>query len=76
MGGASVEPEKTEPDAASTLEEVAAAALEREDLAPAVRAEKVARARDLVADPNYPSKEILQSVAGLLADRLGAEDSR
>ena len=35
-----------------------------------VRAEKVARGKALVADPNYPSKEQLKKVAGILAGHL------
>ena len=34
------------------------------------RPAKVARARKLAADPDYPSKEVLDSVAELLADKL------
>jgi hypothetical protein len=35
-----------------------------------VRKEKVAEARKLIAESNYPSKEVLHSVAGLLARHL------
>ncbi len=35
--------------------------------APDVRAEKVARGRALVADPNYPSREQIKKIAHLLA---------
>ncbi len=34
-----------------------------------VRAEKVARARQLIADPAYPSKETLEAVARMLIER-------
>lgn len=61
--------------AADTLEEAAAAALNREDIAPSVRADKVARARELIASSDYPPKEVLQSVAGLLAGHLGKDDA-
>src|SRR4051794_23029751 len=37
---------------------------------PEVRADVVARGKALVADPNYPSKETLQRVAGVLAADL------
>jgi len=37
---------------------------------PEVRAEKVARGKALIADPNYPSKEQLKKIAGLLAENL------
>ena len=37
-----------------------------------IRAAKVARARKLVADPNYPSKKVMQAVADLLASKLGS----
>jgi len=36
----------------------------------ATRAEKVAHARRMLQDKNYPSKEILDSVADLLAKKL------
>jgi hypothetical protein len=35
------------------------------------RPRKIAKARRLVADPQYPSKRVLNSVAGLLAQHLG-----
>jgi len=35
-----------------------------------VRAEKVARGKALVADPNYPSKEQIRKIAGILAGHL------
>ena len=37
-----------------------------------IRAATVARARKLVADPNYPSKKVMERVADLLARKLGA----
>ena len=37
-----------------------------------IRAAKVARARKLVADPDYPPKQVLAAVADLLARKLGA----
>jgi hypothetical protein len=40
---------------------------------PDVRSAAVHRARKLLADPNYPSPEVLRKVAGLLARHL-AED--
>jgi hypothetical protein len=39
----------------------------------AVRAEQVAKAKALAADPNYPSKEQLEKLAGLLADNWPIE---
>jgi hypothetical protein len=42
---------------------------------PDVRAEKVARGKALIADPNYPSKEQLKKIAGLLAENLNSLDS-
>ena len=36
-----------------------------------VRRSKVARARKLLADPDYPSKKVLQAVGELLARKLG-----
>lgn len=76
MGGSSINPETPAADAAETLEDIAAAALGREDIAPAVRAEKVARAKALIDNPDYPPKEVLQSVAGLLADHLSQPGPR
>lgn len=38
-----------------------------------VRSEKVRRARQLVQDGDYPPPEVLQSVAGLLAQHLSVE---
>jgi hypothetical protein len=35
-----------------------------------VRLDKLARARQLAADPNYPHPEVLESVARLLAKHL------
>ncbi|HEU0009880.1 MAG TPA: hypothetical protein VFT34_08700 [Verrucomicrobiae bacterium] len=40
----------------------------------AVRKAKVARARRLLADPNYPSPKVLDSVARLLAKHLRPGD--
>jgi hypothetical protein len=37
---------------------------------PDVRAEKVARGKALVSDPNYPSKEQIKKIASLLAANL------
>jgi hypothetical protein len=37
---------------------------------PDVRAEEVARGKALVADPNYPSKEQIRKIAGVLAANL------
>jgi hypothetical protein len=42
---------------------------------PDVRAEKMARARALVADPNYPSPEQIRQVASLLAANWDQENS-
>lgn len=61
---------------AHSLEEIAAAALSREESVPSVRADKVSRARKLIASPDYPPKDVLQSVAGLLAEHLGRNDAR
>ena len=41
-----------------------------------IRPEKVARARELVRDENYPSPEVIDSVANLLAKHLQPEDKR
>ena len=38
-----------------------------------VRADQVARAKALVADPNYPSNEQMAKIAGLLADNWQRE---
>ena len=38
-----------------------------------VRSSKVARARQLVQDPGYPSSEVLRSVAGLLSQHLTSD---
>ena len=53
----------------SSVEELAARVAEN-SYAPASRSEKVARAKRLIADPEYPSKEVLDSIAGLLAMHL------
>jgi hypothetical protein len=37
---------------------------------PDVRAEKVARGKALIADPNYPPKEQMKAIAGVLADNI------
>lgn len=37
---------------------------------PEAREDRVARARRLIADANYPPKEVLDSVAGLLAQHI------
>lgn len=55
---------------ASSLEDLAALAATGEDPALASSSEKVARAKKLIADPGYPPKEVLNSIAGLLADHL------
>jgi hypothetical protein len=39
-----------------------------------VRAAKVARAKALIADPDYPPKTVLDSVAGLLAGHLHPQE--
>ena len=36
---------------------------------PDVRADKVARAKELLADPNYPPRELLDNISSLLANR-------
>ena len=38
---------------------------------PDVRSEAVARARELVADVNYPSTEVIRGVSNLFAAKLG-----
>ena len=40
---------------------------------PTVRADQVARAKALIADPNFPSSGQLEKVAGLLANNLSAD---
>ena len=52
---------------ASSLEYLAATG---EDPAQASSSEKVARAKKLISDPGYPPKEVLNSIAGLLAEHL------
>lgn len=37
---------------------------------PTVRADKVARAKALIADPNYPDTKTVQKVAQSLADKI------
>ena len=54
----------------SSLEYLAAMAIAGEDPAQASSSEKVARAKKLIADPGYPPKEVLNSIAGLLAEHL------
>lgn len=39
-----------------------------------VRAAKIARAKALIADPDYPPKTVLDSVAGLLAGHLRPQE--
>lgn len=39
-----------------------------------VRADQVARAKALVADPNYPSEKQMSKIAGLLADNWHREE--
>lgn len=38
------------------------------------RAEKVAHAKKLLADPNYPSQELLAKISALLAKSLRSAD--
>ena len=40
---------------------------------PVVRPEEVSRASALVADENYPSDEMLNKMAGLLAGKIGGQ---
>ena len=54
----------------SSLEYLAAMAIAGEDPAQASSSEKVARAKKLIADPGYPPKEVLNSIASLLAEHL------
>ena len=42
---------------------------------PDVRADKVARGKALIADPNYPSKEQMRKIAGLLAEKMMERNS-
>jgi hypothetical protein len=60
-GSASVRPNSPRPDRISTE----SAALLRSELVrqPEVRPEVVERGRALAADPNYPSAQVIQSVA-------------
>lgn len=37
---------------------------------PTVRADQVARAKALIADPNYPDSKVVQKVAQSLADKI------
>jgi hypothetical protein len=41
---------------------------------PDVRADKVARGKALIADPNYPSKDQMKRIAGLLAEKMAGRD--
>lgn len=41
--------------------------------APASRPEKVARARELIADGDYPPRETIRKIAFLLAGGMGAD---
>ena len=41
-----------------------------------VRPAQVARARKLLAAPDYPSKKVMQAVADLLARKLGGEEPK
>src|SRR5688572_18120387 len=43
---------------------------------PDVRKDTVARGKALIADPNYPSKTQLESIAHLLVDRLSPVKAR
>lgn len=61
--------------AASAPFEVALPAGELVADAAAVREAKVARARALIADPGYPPKGVLDSVANLLAGHLRPENT-
>jgi len=47
-----------------------------EHLDPEVRPEKVARGRRLVRDEKYPPKEVIDSVAELLARHLDSDSTR
>ena len=44
------------------------------DTKPDVRADKVARGKALIADPDYPSQETMRKVAGLLAEKLAGPE--
>ena len=67
LHGSPIEPEAED---ISTLDELAARCAAQENLATASRSEKIARARALIADPDYPPKSVLNSVANLLAEHL------
>lgn len=55
---------------ASSLKDPAPLAGPEGDAALASSSKKIARARKLIADPGYPPKEVLNSIARLLADHL------
>lgn len=74
--GSTMDSSAARPDDELTLEEVAAAALHDESCSSVARPEKVARAKMLLADPDYPPKEVIQSVAGLLAEHFGTPEPR
>jgi hypothetical protein len=57
-------------DSPNCPEDIAPAAAAEIQPWQAVRPEKIERARELIRDENYPSKEILESVADLLANGL------
>lgn len=76
VDSSAIESDSIEMNDAGSLEDVAAAALQREDIAPSVRSDKVARARELIASADYPPKEVLQSVASLLATHLSEDELR
>jgi hypothetical protein len=66
-----VVPESSEGDSTEPVSlPTASSELEEGQAWDSVRPGKIARARRLVEDPNYPSKQVIESVAVLLAGRL------
>jgi hypothetical protein len=63
---------RSDVPAGTSINEIKEAIADSDD----VRLEKLARAQQLVADPNYPPEEVVKSVAELLAKHLrpGGED--
>ena len=62
-----VKPSRRQPSVAGPRPKRPASA---RDSSQGVRASEVARARKLIADPNYPPKKVLQAVARVLARKL------
>ena len=64
------EPSATAPDNTMSFDKTTSLQQTLKDSSQ-VRPEKVAQASALVADPNYPSDDVLDRLAGLLAKHIG-----